>query len=96
MTDRSINGKAAIIAGGAKDLGGLIARDVAARGAKAIAMHYNSAATRAEATVAAIKAAGAPAEGAERRLSRSSQRPASPISRTSCPESGCSSSKAGG
>lgn len=46
-----------------ENLGGLIARDLAAHGAKAIAIHYNSAATKAdaEATVAAIKAAGAEA-----------------------------------
>lgn len=63
MTDHSINGKTVIIAGGAKNLGGLIARDLAAQGAKAIAIHYNSAATKADAdaTVAAIKAAGAEA-----------------------------------
>ncbi|MFG1479999.1 SDR family oxidoreductase [Xanthobacter sp. V4C-4] len=61
MTDHSITGKTVIIAGGAKNLGGLIARDLAAHGAKAIAIHYNSAATRAdaEATVAAVQAAGA-------------------------------------
>lgn len=64
MTDRNgIEGKVAIIAGGAKNLGGLIARDLAAHGAKAVAIHYNSAAAKAEAdaTVAAVKAAGAEA-----------------------------------
>lgn len=63
MTDHSIKGKTVIIAGGAKNLGGLIARDFAAQGAKAIAIHYNSAATKADAdaTVAAVKAAGAEA-----------------------------------
>lgn len=63
MTDHSIKGKTVIIAGGAKNLGGLIARDLAAQGAKAIAIHYNSAATKtdADATVAAVKAAGAEA-----------------------------------
>jgi NAD(P)-dependent dehydrogenase (short-subunit alcohol dehydrogenase family) len=63
MTDHSIKGKTIIIAGGAKNLGGLIARDFAAHGAKAIAIHYNSAVTKADAdaTVAAIKAAGAEA-----------------------------------
>ena len=63
MTDHSIKGKTVLIAGGAKNLGALIARDLAAHGAKAIAIHYNSAATRAdaEATVAAIEAAGADA-----------------------------------
>lgn len=63
MTDHSIQGKTVIIAGGAKNLGGLIARDLAAHGAKAIAIHYNSAASKADAdaTVAAVKAAGAEA-----------------------------------
>lgn len=61
MTDHSIKDKTVIIAGGAKNLGGLIGRDLAAHGAKAIAIHYNSAATKADAdaTVTAIKAAGA-------------------------------------
>ncbi|KAK0332359.1 hypothetical protein LTR94_025206, partial [Friedmanniomyces endolithicus] len=36
---------ATIIAGGGKNLGGLIARDLAAQGARAIVVHYNSAAT---------------------------------------------------
>ena len=63
MADHGIKGKTAIIAGGGKNLGGLIARDLAEHGAKAIAIHYNSAAARAdaEATVAAVKAAGAEA-----------------------------------
>src|SRR6218665_3867687 len=63
MADHSINGKTVIIAGGAKNLGGLIARDLAAHGARAIAIHYNSAATKADAdaTVAAVEAAGAKA-----------------------------------
>jgi len=63
VTDHSIKGKTVIIAGGAKNLGGLIARDLAAHGAKAIAIHYNSAASQADAgaTVAAVKAAGAQA-----------------------------------
>ncbi len=60
-TRHSIRGKVALIAGGAKNLGGLIARDLAQQGAKAVVVHYNSAATRAdaEATVAAVRAAGA-------------------------------------
>ncbi|MEN5249186.1 SDR family oxidoreductase [Brucella pseudintermedia] len=63
MTDHSIKGKTVIIAGGAKNLGGLIARDLAEHGARAIAIHYNSASTKADAddTVAAVKAAGAEA-----------------------------------
>lgn len=63
MADHSIRGKVALIAGGAKNLGGLIARDLAAQGARAIAIHYNSAASHAdaEATVRAIQASGAQA-----------------------------------
>lgn len=61
MADHSIKGKVVLIAGGAKNLGGLIARDLAQQGAKAVAIHYNSAASKADAdaTVAAIQAAGA-------------------------------------
>lgn len=64
MVDHSIKGKTVLIAGGAKNLGGLIARDLAEHGAKAIAIHYHSAASKpeADATVAAVKAAGAQAE----------------------------------
>ncbi|WP_457583614.1 SDR family oxidoreductase [Ensifer canadensis] len=63
MADHSIRGKSVLIAGGAKNLGGLLALDFAGQGARAVAIHYNSAATRpsAEETVAAIKAAGASA-----------------------------------
>ena len=61
MTDHSIKGKTVLIAGGAKNLGGLMARDLAEQGAAAVAIHYNTAATKtsADETIAAIKAAGA-------------------------------------
>jgi NAD(P)-dependent dehydrogenase (short-subunit alcohol dehydrogenase family) len=61
MADHSIKGKTVLIAGGAKNLGGLIARDLAQQGAKAVVVHYNSEGSKAEAdaTVTAIKAAGA-------------------------------------
>lgn len=61
MPDHSITGKTVLIAGGGKNLGGLLARDLAERGAKAVAIHYNSAASAEEAleTLAAIKATGA-------------------------------------
>ncbi|MCR6645506.1 MAG: SDR family oxidoreductase [Terricaulis sp.] len=64
MTYRTLNGKTALIAGGAKNLGGLIARDFAAQGAAGVAIHYNSAASKAdaEATAAAVRTAGAKAE----------------------------------
>ncbi len=63
MADHSIKGKTVLIAGGAKNLGGLIARDLAGQGAKAVVIHYNSASSKAEAdaTVAAIQSAGAKA-----------------------------------
>lgn len=63
MADHSLAGKVVLIAGGAKNLGGLIARDLARHGARAVAIHYNSAGSRAEAnaTVAAVRAAGAEA-----------------------------------
>ena len=63
MTDHSIRGKVALIAGGAKNLGGLIARDLAQQGAAAVDVHYNSAASKADAdaTVTAVQAAGAKA-----------------------------------
>lgn len=64
MSDlHSIHGKVVLIAGGAKNLGGLLARDLAAHGAKAIAIHYNSPASAAdaEATASAVRAAGAQA-----------------------------------
>ncbi|WP_454850551.1 SDR family oxidoreductase [Rhizobium binxianense] len=63
MTDHSIKGKTILIAGGAKNLGGLLARDLAAHGARAVAIHYNSPSTKAaaEETVAAVEATGAQA-----------------------------------
>ncbi len=63
MSTHSIEGKYALIAGGAKNLGGLIARDLAAHGAAGVAIHYNSAATQAdaEATAETVRAAGAQA-----------------------------------
>lgn len=63
MTANGLSGKVAIIAGGAKNLGGLLARDLAENGVKAVAIHYNSANSRQEAeeTVAAVKALGAEA-----------------------------------
>jgi NAD(P)-dependent dehydrogenase (short-subunit alcohol dehydrogenase family) len=65
MADHSIKGKTVLIAGGGKNLGGLIARDLATHGARAIAIHYNSPASAAETeeTLAAVRAAGAEAVG---------------------------------
>jgi NAD(P)-dependent dehydrogenase (short-subunit alcohol dehydrogenase family) len=63
MSDHGIQSKTVLIAGGAKNLGGLLARDLARHGAKAVAIHYNSASAKpqAEETLAAIRAAGAQA-----------------------------------
>lgn len=58
-----IRGKVVLIAAGAKNLGGLLAKDLAEHGAKAVAIHYHSQASEmaAHATVAAIEKAGAKA-----------------------------------
>ncbi len=63
MADHSIKGKTVLITGGAKNLGGLLARDLAQHGAKAVAIHYNSYTAENDAvkTVAAIKDTGADA-----------------------------------
>ncbi|MGO3843130.1 MAG: SDR family oxidoreductase, partial [Alcaligenes pakistanensis] len=63
MAKHSIKGKTVLIAGGAKNLGGLIARDLAEQGARAIAIHYNSDSSQAHAqeTIKAIQATGAQA-----------------------------------
>ncbi|MCG0996703.1 SDR family oxidoreductase [Acetobacter persici] len=60
MADHTLKGKTVLITGGAKNLGGLIARDLAAHGVKAVAIHYNSDASTpdAENTLADLKAAG--------------------------------------
>ncbi|WP_089605277.1 SDR family oxidoreductase [Acinetobacter piscicola] len=62
MTQHSLNGKTAIITGGAKNLGGLIARKFAENGANLV-IHYNSAATLedAEKTLADVQSLGAKA-----------------------------------
>jgi len=72
MADHSIKGKVVLIAGGAKNLGGMIARDLAQQGAAAVAIHYNSASSRkdAEQTVAALEALGAKAVAFQADLSR--------------------------
>lgn len=54
-----LTGKNVLVAGGAKNLGGLISREAARSGAN-VAIHYNSESTRpqAEQTLAAVEAAG--------------------------------------
>ncbi|MBX3242208.1 MAG: SDR family oxidoreductase [Chitinophagaceae bacterium] len=48
MTGNDLNEKVVLIAGGAKNLGGLLSRNFASKGAK-IAIHYNSDSTKADA-----------------------------------------------
>ncbi|MDR2281385.1 MAG: SDR family oxidoreductase [Gordonia sp. (in: high G+C Gram-positive bacteria)] len=59
MQKRTLEGQAVLVAGGGKNLGGLISRQAAAAGAD-VAIHYNSESSRAEAeaTLAAVEAAG--------------------------------------
>lgn len=60
MAARTLENKVAVIAGGGKNLGALIAHTFADAGARAIMVHYNSAASKdaADQTVAALKAKG--------------------------------------
>ena len=57
MTEHTLKGKNVLLAGGGKNLGGLVARQSAAAGAN-VAIHYNSDASRpdAEDTLAAVQA----------------------------------------
>lgn len=59
MKEQKLRGKTALVGGGAKNLGGLLSRQLAEAGANVV-VHFNSASTNpdAEATVAAIKKAG--------------------------------------
>ncbi|MFG6176931.1 SDR family oxidoreductase [Halomonas sp. THAF12] len=60
MQKHGLDGKVVLIGGGAKNLGGLLARDLTRHGAAAVAIHYNSDATReaAEQTLVEVKALG--------------------------------------
>ena len=62
MTQKDLKGKVVLIAGGGKNLGGLLSRDFATKGAK-LAIHYNSEHSKAESekTLAEVQAAGAEA-----------------------------------
>ncbi len=59
MSKLDLNGKVVLIAGGGKNLGGLLSKNFAAKGAK-VAIHYNSESSRAESeeTLKTIEAAG--------------------------------------
>lgn len=60
MSRNSIQDKVVLITGGAKNLGGAVALDLAQHGAKAIVIHYNSDSSKnaAESTLAEIKKLG--------------------------------------
>lgn len=60
MGTHDLEGKVVVIAGGAKNLGGLISRDFAERGIAGLAIHYhsNSSQSDAEETLAAVKNSG--------------------------------------
>lgn len=60
MSARTLKDKVAVIAGGGKNLGALIANDFADHGVRGLALHYNSDGSRAEteATAAALKQRG--------------------------------------
>ena len=62
MSRNDVNGKVVLIAGGGKNLGALLSKDFAAKGAK-LAIHYNSENSKAESekTLAEVKAMGAEA-----------------------------------
>jgi len=62
MSKKDLNGKVVLIAGGGKNLGGLLSKDFAAKGAK-LAIHYNSESSKAESekTLAEVQALGAEA-----------------------------------
>lgn len=62
MARNDVKGKVVLIAGGGKNLGGLLSRNFAAQGAKLV-IHYNSESSKAEAaqTLADVQAAGAEA-----------------------------------
>lgn len=64
MVSQRLDDKVVLIAGGAKNLGGLLSRELAQLGARAIAVHYNSDASTeaAEETRLAVLASGAECE----------------------------------
>lgn len=66
MASKSLQDKIVLIAGGAKNLGGLMSRELARDGAK-IVVHYNSESSRkdAEETVAAVKRLGSEAHATQ-------------------------------
>lgn len=63
MTEHSLEGKVAVVAGGGKNLGALVASQFVDKGLAGVAIHYHSASSREEAekTVVALKKKGADA-----------------------------------
>lgn len=73
MTERTLKDKVVIVAGGAKNLGGLISRDFAKQGAKVVIHYHSDAAKRdADETLAAIKQDGGEAAIFQAELSQPS------------------------
>ncbi|AXC16273.1 Short-chain dehydrogenase/reductase SDR (plasmid) [Acidisarcina polymorpha] len=74
MANQKLNGKVALVAGGAKNLGGLVSRELADLGAK-VAVHYNSAATQtaADETIAYIEDSGSEAFSIRADLTKSGE-----------------------
>ena len=74
MATQKLNGKVALVAGGAKNLGGLVSRELANMGAR-VAVHYNSASAQppADETVADIKASGSDAFSIQADLTKSGE-----------------------
>lgn len=71
MAERSVAGKVAVVAGGAKNLGSLISRELGAAGARVV-VHYHSPSAQkdAEATVQAIQGGGGDAFAVQGDLTR--------------------------
>lgn len=73
-TARSLKDKVVIVTGGAKNLGGLLSRDLGAQGANIVVHYHGSNASKdADATVAAVIDAGAQAIAVQADLSESAQ-----------------------
>ncbi len=74
MSDHTLNGKVAIIGGGAKNLGGLLSREFAKKGAKVVInFHSDASKADADATVQAIIESGGEAYASQGDLTKPSQ-----------------------
>lgn len=72
MSENTLKDKIVVIAGGAKNLGGLLSRDFAERGIAGLTVHYNSDSSKpaADETLAAVQAAGVKAIAVQADLTR--------------------------